>query len=66
MDGQVWLGEFVVWSPPMLHPWDMQLWVAKELPPAAIYVPNNVLIAARLGRRVSGRPTTMVIDSFFR
>ena len=38
----------------MLHPWDMQLWVAKELPPAAIYIPNNVLIATRLGEGATG------------
>ena len=32
----------------------MQLWVAKELPPSAMYTANNVLIAARLGEGAAG------------
>ena len=51
---ELWLGTFAVWSYPLLHPWDIQIWEAVPLPKHAHHVPMNALVASRVGRGVAG------------
>ena len=45
---ELWLGRFAVWSYPLLHPWDIQIWEAVPLPANARHVPMNALVASRV------------------
>ena len=54
VDNEAWVGRFVVWSHPMIHPWDVQVWTAKPPPKWAKFVSYNTIICTRKGRGASG------------
>ena len=52
---ELWLGRFAVWSYPLLHPWDIQIWEAVPLPANARHVPMNALVASRVRNLLSSK-----------
>ncbi|CAE7499543.1 HERC1 [Symbiodinium microadriaticum] len=49
VNNENWLGEFVVWSHPVMQPWDVQVWTSKRLPTYAQKVATNCLYCSRKG-----------------